>query len=171
LIARSRELKQTVRFVESWARRQLTTAGKTMRSTPLAVALTALFVLVHLSGCQTAPPDVAGHEDNLAAAGFVKRVADTPERQAMLTRLPIDQFVIRQNGTTIHYVYADPLVCGCLYVGTEQAFMQYQQNQQLANLASHEQMIAQMYEDAGWSWGAWGPWGPTMGFVYGPSGW
>lgn len=128
----------------------------------------ALLVLVSLSACQTTPPDVAAHEDKLAAAGFVKRIADTPERQAMLTRLPIDQFVIRQNGNTVHYIYADPLVCGCLYVGTEQAFAQYQENRQLAN---QERVIAQMYEDAAWSWGAWGPWGPSMGFVYGPFGW
>ena len=51
------------------------------------------------------------------------------------------------------------------------AFDQYRQNQQMANLANQEQMIAQMYEDSAWSWGAWGPWGPQMGFVYGPIGW
>ena len=135
------------------------------------IAAASVLSLMQLSGCQTTPPDVAAHEDNLAAAGFVMRIADTPERRAMLARLPIDQFVIRQSGNTIHYVYADPLVCGCLYVGTEQAFAQYQENQRLANLATQEQMIAQMYEDPAWSWGAWGPWGPTMGFVYGPAGW
>ncbi len=123
------------------------------------------------TACQTTPPDVGAYEDSLAAAGFEKKIADTPERQAMLRRLPIDQFVIRQFGGTLHYVYADPLVCGCLYLGTEQAFQQYLHNQQMANLASQEQMVAQMYEDQAWSWGAWGPWGPGMGFVYGPMGW
>jgi hypothetical protein len=146
--------------------------GKKMKSRLLAFALAAgMLSLAVLSGCQTTPPDVAAHEDNLAAAGFVKRIADTPERQAMLNRLPLDQFVIRQNGNTIHYVYADPLVCGCLYVGTEQAFAQFQEDQRLANLANQEQLVAQMYEDPAWSWGAWGPWGPTMGFAYGPVGW
>jgi hypothetical protein len=143
-----------------------------MKSSPTCHALTTgILTLLLLNACQTTPPDVAGHEDNLAAAGFVKRIADTPERQARLTRLPIDQFVIRQSGNTIHYVYADPLVCGCLYVGTEQAFAQYQENQRLANLANQEQMVAQMYEDSTWSWGAWGPWGPSMGFIYAPVGW
>jgi hypothetical protein len=123
------------------------------------------------TACQTTPPDVAAHEDNLAAAGFEKKIADTPERQAMLHRLPIDQFVVRQNGSSVHYIYADPIVCGCLYVGTQDAFDQYRQNQQMANLANQEQMIAQMYEDSAWSWGAWGPWGPQMGFAYGPIGW
>jgi hypothetical protein len=133
----------------------------------------AALTLMLLVACQTTPPDVAAHEDKLAAAGFVMLLADTPERQAMLTRLPIDQFVIRQNGSSVHYVYADPIVCGCLYVGTEQAFEQYQANQQMANLAYQEMLVAQMYEDEAWSWGAWGPgpWGPPMGFVYGPVGW
>jgi DNA-binding MarR family transcriptional regulator len=131
----------------------------------------SLLGLILLSACQSTPPDVAAHEDKLAAAGFVMRIADTPERRSMLSRLPIDQFVIRQSGNTIHYVYADPLVCGCLYVGTEQAFAQYQQNQRLANLANQEQLIAQMYEDPAWSWGAWGPWAPSMGFVIGRAGW
>lgn len=138
------------------------------RRTPL---LAAVLLGALAASCQTTPPDVAGYEDNLAAAGFEKKIADTPERQAMLHRLPIDQFVVRQNGSSVHYIYADPLVCGCLYVGTQDAFDQYRQNQQMANLANQEQMIAQMYEDSAWSWGAWGPWGPQMGFAYGPIGW
>ncbi len=142
-----------------------------MKPAHLALTIAAGMLAGILAACQTNPPDVAAYEDNLAAAGFVKRVADTPERQAMLRRLPIDQFVIRQSGSTLHYVYADPLVCGCLYLGTEQAFQQYLQNQRMANLASQEQLVAQMYEDAGWSWAAWGPWGSQMGFSYGPMGW
>lgn len=147
-------------------------AGKEVNfrlSFPVLVA--GMLELMLLGGCQITPPDVAAHEDKLAAAGFVMRIADTPERRAMLARLPIDQFVIRQSGNTIHYVYADPLVRGYLYVGTGQAFAQYQENQRLTKLATQEQTIAQMYEDAAWSWGAWGPWAPTMGFVYGPAGW
>jgi hypothetical protein len=144
-----------------------------MNSRSFTYILGAALGVMLLAACQTTPPDVAAHEDNLAAAGFVMLLADTPERQAMLTRLPIDQFVIRQNGSSVHYVYADPIVCGCLYVGTEQAFQQYQANQQMANLANQEMLVAQMYEDEAWSWGAWGPgpWGPPMGFVYGPVGW
>lgn len=57
-------------------------------------------------------------KDQLVAAGFVIKPANTLERQVMLARLPAHKFVIRQNGDTIHYVYADPLVCDCLYLGT-----------------------------------------------------
>lgn len=89
----------------------------------------------------------------------------------MLHRLPAHQFVQRVNGDTVHYVYADPLVCGCLYVGTQQAYNQYKLHQQQQHLADEQQMTAQMYSDPAWNWGAWGPWGPgagPYGFVYGP---
>jgi hypothetical protein len=134
-----------------------------------------LIAAVALMGCQTRQQIVAQREDNLSAAGFVVRPANTPERQAMLHRMPPHQFVQRINGNAVHYVYADPLVCGCLYVGTQQAFNQYKLHQQQQNLADEQQMTAQMYQDPAWSWGAWGPWGPTVGpygFVYGPGiGW
>jgi hypothetical protein len=79
------------------------------------------------------------------------------------------------TGDAVHYVYADPLVCGCLYVGTQQAYDQYKRDQQQKNLADEQQMTAQTYSDAAWNWNAWGPWGPPVrpyGFVYGPAvGW
>ena len=127
-----------------------------------------------LSGCETEQQAVAAHEDNLSAAGFIVRPANTPERRAMLVKLPAHQFVQRVNGDVVHYVYADPLVCGCLYVGTQQAYGQYRRDQQQKNLASEQLMTAQTYADPAWNWGAWGPWGPVppYGFVYGPAiGW
>jgi hypothetical protein len=139
------------------------------------VALFALLLAIAaLSACETQQQRVAEREDNLAAAGFVIRLANTPERQAMLARLPAHKFVMRQNGDTVHFVYADPLVCGCLYVGTQQAYNQYKANQLQKNLADEQAMSAQQYSDAAWNWGSWGPWGPVVpgfGFVYGPVGW
>jgi hypothetical protein len=127
-----------------------------------------------LAACQTQQQIVSAREDNLAAAGFIVRPANTPERQAMLKRLPPHQFVQRVNGGVVHFIYADPLVCGCLYVGTQKAYNQYKFEQQQKNLADEQQMTAQTYSDATWNWGAWGPWGPVApyGFVYGPEvGW
>lgn len=130
--------------------------------------------LAGLAACQTPEQRVTQHEDNLSAAGFIIRPANTPERQAMLHRLPAHKFVRRVNGDVIHYVYADPLVCGCLYVGTQQAYNQYKANELQQNLADEQLMTAQSYIDPAWSWNAWGPWGPVgpYGFVYGPGfGW
>jgi hypothetical protein len=139
-----------------------------------AATAALLVVISALAACQTQQQIVTEHEDNLAAAGFIVRPANTPERQLMLVRLPAHHFVQRVNGDTVHYVYADPLVCDCLYVGTQQAYNQYKLHQQQQNLADENQMSAQMYSDAAWNWNAWGPWGPVgpYGFVYGPGiGW
>jgi hypothetical protein len=140
---------------------------KPRRHFRLATAAVFLTVVAALAACQTPQQIVTQHEDNLAAAGFIIRPANTPERKAMLSRLPPNRFVKREKGDSIHYIYADPLVCGCLYVGTQQAYGQYKQHQQQEHLADEQQMTADSYSDAAWTWNAWGPWGPGYGFGYG----
>ena len=136
--------------------------------------LRVLLIATVVSACQTTPPDYGALEGQLAAAGFLMKPANTPDRQAMLGRLPAHQFLIRQNGGTTHYVYADPLICDCLYVGTQQAFDQLRANQLAQNFIDARQLAALTYSDPAWSWAAWGPWGTVdvpFGFVYGPIGW
>jgi hypothetical protein len=72
---------------------------------------------IALTACQSS--GILQQENALSAAGFSVRIADSAERQAMLNRLPPNMFVQRVNGNDIHYVYADPVVCGCLYIGTQ----------------------------------------------------
>jgi hypothetical protein len=121
-----------------------------------------------VAGCASPQQIVAQKEDNLAAAGFVVRPANSPERQAMLDRLPPHHFVTQTHGDHVDYVYADPLVCDCLYVGSQQAYDQYRFEAQQKKLADEREMTAQLYSDPGWEWGAWGPWGPGYGFGPGP---
>jgi hypothetical protein len=128
------------------------------------VAVVSMLALAALGACQTQA--VATREDNLAAAGFSVKPANTPQLKAMLNRLPANRFVIRQNGSVVHYVYADPLVCGCLYVGTQAQYDQYVRDRQTQDQINEEQMTAQMYQDPNWNWGPWGPWAPQYGFVY-----
>jgi len=138
------------------------------------VALISLLLISGaLSACETQRQIITEHEDRLSAAGFIIKPANTPERQAMFARLPADKFVMRQNGDSIHYAYADPLVCGCLYVGTQQAYNRYKANELAQHLADEQQLTAQTYSDASWSWGAWGSWdsNPDFGFAYGGPGW
>ena len=149
---------------------------KQSRSSALGLGMAGLLLgICGLTACQTQQQVVEQREDLLSAAGFIVRPANTPERQAMLNRLPPHKFVQRVNGDVVHYVYADPLVCGCLYVGTQQAYNQYKANQLQQHLADEQQMAADTYSDAAWNWGAWGPWtpvGPGFGFAYGPAyGW
>jgi hypothetical protein len=56
--------------------------------------LTVLLLGIGLmTACQTPKERVASREDNLAVAGFLARPANTPEREAMLSRLPSHKFV------------------------------------------------------------------------------
>jgi hypothetical protein len=116
-----------------------------------------------ITGCQT-ESQVAQQENTLAAAGFEVHIANTAARQSMMNRLPADQFVARVHNGVTHYVYADP-DCGCLYVGTQQAFEQYVSNQQL-DIENAQRQAIQNYVDPTWDWAAWGPWGP-LGPEYG----
>jgi hypothetical protein len=144
------------------------------RNTFAALITLTFITAVSIAACQSESQLVTQREDNLAAAGFIVKPANTPERQEMLHRLPPHTFVQRVNGDVVHYVFADPLVCGCLYVGTQQAYNAYKLHQQQQHLADEQAMTAQSYADPAWSWGAWGPWGPVgpYGFVYAPGyGW
>ena len=132
-----------------------------------ALALLFGFAFLTLSACVTNRESVSRNEDHLAAAGFLVRPANTPERQQMLNHLPPHRFVQRIHGDSVHYVYADPLVCNCLYVGSQQAYNQYKRDRQQRQLADEQLMTAQTYQDASWNWGAWGPWNPGYGFWYG----
>ena len=107
----------------------------------------------------------------MAAAGFIVKPANTPKRQEMLSRLPANKFVQRVHDDNVNYVYADPFVCKCLYIGSQQAYGAFMKHEQDQRLADEQQLSAQMYSDAAWEWDAWGPWGPGFGFTYGPRGW
>ena len=77
-------------------------------------------------------------ETNLSIAGFVVRRADKPEVQIKLDLLPSHQVLQRVQGKTIRYVYADPDVCDCLYVGSQQAYDLYQQQRLARRLAAQQ---------------------------------
>jgi hypothetical protein len=127
----------------------------------------AVVLLVGLAACETTQERVTQREDHLAAAGFVVRTADTPQRQAMLNRLPPHKFVQQVHGQSVSFVYADPLVCDCLYVGSQQAYDKYRQYMQQKQIADEQEATAEMYSDSNWDWNGWGPWGPDYGPVYG----
>ena len=134
------------------------------------LVLSVLFVGL-FSACETQQQRIVKHEDKLSAAGFVVKPAKTTDQLAMLARLPTHRFVRRQNGDTVDYVYADPIVCTCLYVGTQQAYNQYKANQLAQHLADEQLLTAETYSDASWNWDAWGSWDPGYGFRRGRLGW
>ena len=112
-------------------------------------------VVLSVTGCVSPQQQAVQKEDLLAAAGFQVRIADTPQRLAALKRLPPNKFITRGvNGQPV-YLYADPLVCRCVYFGTQQNWAAYRQEVFARQLANEAQMTAIMNEEA-WDWGPWG---------------
>ena len=120
---------------------------------PLAAALMCL----GLAGCVSQAERVAEKEDLLSAAGFTVRPANIPERQATLHSLPPHRFVQQARGDRMVYLYADPLVCNCLYIGDQDAYGRYQRQALQLRIANQQVLAAQLRADAAWDWGPWGP--------------
>lgn len=133
-----------------------------------SAAACGIALLTMLGGCATPQQVVAAKEDSLAAAGFTQIPANTPRRMAMLSRLPPNRFIRRVHGDNVTYVYGDPLVCDCLYVGSQQAYGQYVAVKQQQQIANEQALNAEQYSDGQWDWGGWGDgfYGPSFG--YGP---
>jgi hypothetical protein len=111
-----------------------------------------------LGGCATADRDRAAEiEPLLIAAGFQKRVADTPQKLAHLQQLEPLKLIPHARQTSVYYVYADPNGCRCAYVGNEMAFEQYQGLVLKQTVSEAKVSVTQVDEDSMMSWGSWGP--------------
>jgi hypothetical protein len=95
----------------------------------------------------------------LAAAGFERELADTPERLAKLQRVEPQRKVFSVAAAEgPRYVYADAEYCQCAYYGDQRAYARYQRMVIQQRLADEQDMAAQMGSDAAMSWGPWSPW-------------
>jgi hypothetical protein len=110
-----------------------------------------LILCLVVSGCS----QVQNKEDMMAAAGFTIVPANTPQRQASLKTLPPHKFVQQVRNNQVIFTYADPTICGCLYVGNQAAYQRYRQDVFAKNLANEENMTAQMNQNMAWE--GWGP--------------
>jgi hypothetical protein len=90
----------------------------------------------------------------LAAAGFTLVPASTSQRQTALAALPPHKFVHQVRNGTVLFIYADPTICNCLYVGNQAAYDRSRREVFAKNLVNEQQMTAQLNEMN------WGPWGP-----------
>src|SRR5262245_26908502 len=111
-----------------------------------------------LGACATGERDRAAQiEPLLIAAGFQKRVADTPQKLAHLQQLEPLKLVPHARKTSVYYVYADPNGCRCAYVGNEMAFEQYQGLVLKQNISDTKVSVTDVDENSMMGWGSWGP--------------
>ncbi len=88
------------------------------------VAVTMIAAATH-AGSVSAQQGAAAN-NLFTASGFVVQYANTPEKLAHLKRLPPDKLVVRSRGGKKYYVYADPNMCQCAYVGSAEAYRNFQ---------------------------------------------
>ena len=117
-------------------------------------SLVAFATCVVMSACTSPAQRVQNKEDMLAASGFTVAPANTPQRKASLASLPPHKFVRQVHGDKVIYIYADPTICGCLYIGNQAAYGRYRDNVFQKHLADERQMTAEMNQNM--DWGAWG---------------
>jgi uncharacterized lipoprotein YmbA len=118
----------------------------------IVIPMTLIGATLMLAGCASPQQRVEHRENLLAAAGFVRHEADTPERQESLHTLPPDQIVRTVHGTNVVYILADPMICNCLYVGNQQAWANFQRERLRLHIANEEEIASE-----NWDMGPWGP--------------
>ena len=124
---------------------------------------TAILPLVALGLSLTGCAAIRGHqtaetEEVLAAAGFQMKPADTPAKLAHLQTLTPRKVVRYTRDGQVHYVYADPETCKCLYVGDEQRYQKFQELSLQKKIADEQRSAARANWEASMNWWG-GPWG------------
>ena len=61
----------------------------------------------------------------LTSSGFKAQLANDPTTKKLMTSLPSHQFVVHAVDGGQRYLYADPNVCVCIYVGDAGAYRAY----------------------------------------------
>jgi hypothetical protein len=118
----------------------------------LRIAVMLMLTIVAVSfatACAETPRQRALRiEPMLSAAGFHIHPADAPQRQEELTSMtPLKVRYYVRDGK-LHYWFADPARCQCIYVGNEQNYQTYEQIKLQQQTAQREEAAAMMNEDA-----------------------
>ncbi len=109
-------------------------------------------------------------EQELIAAGFITKLANSPEKLEKLDAMKQRTIVLHDRNGTNFYIYADNNK-NCIYIGNNKSYQKYQNikiQKELAaqaaqtaadnrTAASYNQMTA---EQNAMDWEMWGPWGP-----------
>jgi hypothetical protein len=116
--------------------------------------------MASLSAC--ASMGAENTEDTLSASGFQMKVADTPQKMALLQAMTQNKIMVHAKNGVNYYLYADAAGCHCLYGGVEANYQRYQQLRIAQNIADEQVAAAEMNQSAMMNWGGWGPWGPGL---------
>jgi len=92
-----------------------------------AIPAIALLLCASLLAALETPskPFLDKNSFDLSSAGFRVQLANDAAGRAALRALPPHRFVIHRNGGDARYLYAEPIHCVCIFIGTEANYRDY----------------------------------------------
>ena len=92
----------------------------------VSVRILMVATVLSLAGCASYAERYAqANEQGLVAAGFERRVADTPEKLVSLQALTQRKILVYKWQDRLYFAWPDARFCKCLYVGSEDAYAKY----------------------------------------------
>jgi hypothetical protein len=96
---------------------------KTLGLLPAIMLLLGASLLVALEA--PSRPFLEKNSFYLSSAGFRVKLANDPAGQKAMRALPAHRFVVHRDGGSDHYLYAEPVHCVCVFVGTAANYQDY----------------------------------------------
>jgi hypothetical protein len=125
----------------------------------VSVRILIVATVLSLAGCASYAERYAqANEQGLVAAGFERRVADTPEKLVSLQALTQRKILVYKWQDRLYFAWPDARFCKCLYIGNETHYQQYvrlgfeQKLERERLTAAKERAAASLFESS------WGPW-------------
>ena len=78
-----------------------------------------------VAACMPPPPATVSKEDLLSSSGFKTISLNTPAKQAAFKKLPAHELSRKNYKGKSYWVYPDRDICGCLYIGSQNAYNAY----------------------------------------------
>ena len=125
----------------------------------VGVRVLIVVIVVSLAGCASYAERYAqANEQGLEAAGFERRVADTPEKLVSLEALTQRKILVYRRQERLYFVWPDTRFCKCLYIGNETQYQQYARLGFEQKLERERLTAAEENEAASLLERSWGPW-------------
>ena len=90
--------------------------------------LSAIMLMPCLALLAVEPPSKPFLDKNsfyLSSAGFKVHFANDAAGKKALHALPPHRFVVHRYGSDVRYLYAEPVHCVCIFIGTQEAYENY----------------------------------------------
>jgi len=125
----------------------------------VGVRVLIVVAVLSLAGCASYAERYAqANEQGLQAAGFERRVADSPEKLVSLQAMTQRKILVYQRPDRLYFAWPDARFCRCLYVGSEAQYQEYARLGFEQKLERERVTTAEANEAASLFERSWGPW-------------